>query len=611
MERGSDFQDYRLKEAMLLRTGSGQGHSHSDALDLNLFALGARMAADTATRSEGQLWSQPASSFSMVHNMVEVDGKNHPFYAQEGWPPGNFTNAEAWVETFKPLGEVQFVAGSAAASMHPDVTYYHREAALIGVAQGRESTAAYPEKITRQTKLPSGIELPRSYIFDVFRVAGGRWHTWCFHGAVSDDFQVNSELRPLPEDASKDDETDKLSRAYLRKLVNTRVGTTTDTVEATWRLSRTGAKYQTPLGEVETEPGEQNMLGVNYDPAAPRRFTRVSLLGHGGAPLLIGSAYSQAYKYLFPFLYVQLRGDEKGRESVFPAIIEAYQGEPTVTSKKLLPIENNETDARQAVAVEVGTVNGHTDICFAGGRPEKVRTVAGKDKMSGEFAYLSRDANGLRVATLIGGQVLQSDGISIQSETGKRSAQIIAADYSKRQITLDVALPEVLVGQEARIFNADHHTSYTIEKIENRDGHAVVTFTRTSLMARSPIDKIEGDKVTLTIMPFEGPANRSAGWTATDEAHHKLWKTKTGWNEMFHFAGAPVALADFTDADGDGRATVEMYDYGVGDTLELPTHVSLMRTDKGYEVRSDVAAQITMGATTHKVLPAALPVIIK
>jgi hypothetical protein len=321
---------------------------------------------------------------------------------------------------------------------------------------------------------------------------------------------------------------------------------------------------------------------------------------------------------LFPFLYVQLRGDEPGRESVFPAIIEAYQGEPTVTSKKLLPIENNETDARRAVAMEVTTINGHTDICYAGGRPEKVRTVKSAIQMSGEFAYLSRDAGAptgsrLRAATLVGGRVLQAEGVSIQTEAASRTAKIIAVDYGKREVTLDATLPEVLVGQEARLFNDDHHTSYTIEKIQNRDGHAVVTFTRTALMARSAIDKIEGDKVTLKTMPFAGHevANRAAGWTATDEAHRKVWKTQTGWNAMYRFAGASVAMPDFTDADGDGRATVLMYDYGIGDQFELPTHVSLTRVANGYAVQSDVAAQIKIGAATYQVQPSAQPVPIR
>lgn len=608
LEHGTEFRDYRLKEAVLLRTGSGQGHVHNDALDLNYFALGARMAADTATRNEGQLWSEPPSMVSMLHNTVEVDGKYHTTRREGDWPPGDFSRAEAWIETFKPLGEVQFMAGAARSSDHPDVTLFRREVAHIGVEAGRESGQSLPEKITKQTPHPGGIELPRSYIFDVFRVAGGRWHTWSFHGAVSDDFQVNSPLRALPADATKDDETDKWSRNYLRKLYEPRVSTSQDIVEATWRLSRTSGKYQTPRGEVETEPAEQNMLGVDYDQAAPRRYTRVSLLGQGGNPLLVGSPYSQGYKYLFPFLWVQLRGEENGRQSVFSAIIEAYQGEPSVTSKKLLPIADNETDAQRAVAVEVQTRNGYTDICFSGGRPDKVRTVAG-NKMSGELAYLSRNADGLRAASLVGGQVLQADGISIQAESALRTAKIIGVDYDKRQVTLDTMLPEVLVGQEARIFNDDHHTSYTIEKIENAGGHAVVTFTRTALMARSAIGKIEADKVTLATTPFGGHevANRDVGWTATNENHSKFWKTaKGGWNAMYRLAGAPVSLEDFADADGDKRATVEMYDYGVGDQMELPIHVTVTRaTYGGYQVLSDVAAEIKIGTKTKKIQPSA------
>lgn len=613
LERGTDFRDFRLKEAVLMRTGSGQGHAHADALDLNYFALGARMAADTATRSEGQFWSEPPSMVSMLHNTVEVDGKQHPWRSENDWPPGNFGNAEAWMETFKPLGDVQFMAGAAQSTVHPDVSLFLREVAHIGVEPGKDSTQPLPEKITRETKLPSDITLPRSYIFDVFRVSGGRWHTWAFHGAVSDEFQVNSDMRKLSPDETKDNETDKLSRNYLRKMHDPQVSTSKDIVEATWRLSRTGGKYQTVKGEIETEPGEQNMLGANYDEAAPRRYTRVSLLGHGGNPLLVGSPYSLNYKYLFPFLYVQLRGEEKGRESVFPAIIEAYQGEPTVTSKKLLTIEGNDTDALRAIAVEVQTRNGHTDICFAGGRPDKERTVAG-NKMSGEFAYISRDAQGLRQATLVGGKVLQAGDLSVNAAQDKYAAQITAVDYDKRQLTLDRELPMVMVGQQVRIFNEDHHTSYTIEAVQNANGHATLTFTRDALMARSSINKIEEDKVTLAIKPFAGHevANRNKGWTATNETNSKFWKTAAGgWDAMYRFAGAPVATEDFTDADGDDRATVVMYDYGPGDALELPIHVSITRTAQGYAVLSDVSAELKIGAKSCKLEPSAKAMLVK
>lgn len=612
IERGKPFQDYRLKQAVVLRTGTGQGHVHNDALDLNYFALGCRMSTDVATRNEGPLFTDPQSLLSMMHNVVEVDGKWHPLKAQDDWPGGSFSAAEGWVETFKPLGAVAFMAGAAKSATHPDVSFFHRDVAHITVEEGKESAKPLPEVVTNTTKHPGDIVLPRSYIFDVFRVAGGRWHTWCFHGAVSDDMQLNVPLRQLGNHPAGDNAQDNMSREYLRKMHEPRVGEATDVVEATWQLSRTETKKQTRLGEIEVAPAEQNMLGVDYDEKAPRRFTRVSLLGQAGKPVLLGNAISKAYKLYLPFVYVQQRGEAKGRESVFPSIIEAYQGEPVVVSKKLLPIDENETDARRAVAVEVKTRNGDTDICFSGGRPEKIRTVAGKEKMSGELAYISRDAQGLRQATLVGGQWLQADDFSIRAALDKYAGHILAVNYGKRQVTLERALPPAAVGQEVRIFNNEHHTSYTVEAVRNEDGHAVITFTREALMARSPIEKIEADKVTLKMRPFGHEiANRSAGWTAANEANSKSWKTAVVWNNMYRFGGAPVAMEDFTDTDGDGRATVAMYDYGPGDSLELPVHVAVTRTAQGYQVLTDIPVEVKIGAKVQKLQPLTQPALIK
>ena len=61
--------------------------------------------------------------------------------------------------------------------------------------------------------------------------------------------------------------------------------------------------------------------------------------------------------------------------SAFVALVEPYAGQPFITAQRTLPVTGNEADALRAVAVEVKTANGRTDLCFADGRPEKTRRV--------------------------------------------------------------------------------------------------------------------------------------------------------------------------------------------------------------------------------------------
>jgi len=76
---------------------------------------------------------------------------------------------------------------------------------------------------------------------------------------------------------------------------------------------------------------------------SPPKFTRLHLLGQKGAPVYTDWCLCKQWKYGFTNLYTS-RQAEGNAESVFPAVIEPYVGEPFVTSVGLLNIEGNDAD---------------------------------------------------------------------------------------------------------------------------------------------------------------------------------------------------------------------------------------------------------------------------
>ena len=146
-------------------------------------------------------------------------------------------------------------------------------------------------------------------------------------------------------------------------------------LEATWRYAHDGKTGS-----------EQKMLRANFEADGPRKFTRLHLLDAAGTRALQaqGASLHDPIPHRYTCLLAQRRG--KQLESAFPALIEPYAGEPFILGCQLLPVADNEPDALRAVAVEVRTAAGHTDLCFADGPPEKTRTLGGF-RAAGQFAY--------------------------------------------------------------------------------------------------------------------------------------------------------------------------------------------------------------------------------
>jgi hypothetical protein len=619
LEGGTHQDDFRFRRAATLRVGLGWGHSHRDTLDLQLFGLGCQMTPDGGQRPG---YGHPECPMTMNHNVVEVDG-------DASKDAGNW-EGHAWVRQLSDLPGSHFLQAEAVPPLNkPQVRYAGRSIALIDADEGQAGVMLDPV-LTLKTVYDRNVVLPKAYVFDVSRVAGGKRHTYGFHGCPEDEFTINA-ANPISVQ-TPDEATNRLDRDvhYLRRYVLDGcqgAGEAPETVVATWRLGRDPFTFKTKGGrldegkekEFKCAAPEPLMLGANFNPDAPRKYTRLHLLGQSKARCLWGKWLSAAdggtVGQWFTQLHVMQDGDQD-RESVFPAVIEMYDGEPAIRSARLLEIAGNEADAQRAVAVEVKTANGHTDILADDGRPGKNRKVAlvgGKTlAMNARFAYVSTDSNGLRQASMARGTELDCPGvIRILTRQPAYEGAIAVVNHQDRFLELAVSVPRKLVGASSwDVGNTQHRTSLEVTGATEGAGR------RTRLSFRKSLELVctrvtgvnvedgvvTGRLVSITMGSEEDNGMKpgmTRGLRASNEAMTKWWmcEYRGGSRDQgyaYKLTGAPIEDGDFPV-----NGAIRIWEIGEGDTAELATFAGIRRSPEYaglYEITANVPFTLALPA---------------
>jgi len=577
LESGVQFDDPRFRRDVYLRIGQGLGHEHSDTLDLQGHAHGYPFTIDGGQRTG---YSQPTDDKTFLHNLVEVDGAD--------WL------GHSWIETLSDAEGARYLSARAEPPLnHTNVSLYRRQVALIDVDQGGLVTHHPPEGPVGI--LPRETISPNAYIFDVVRVAGGRLHTYCFHGPIEDELLANTKNKV---GADKLTEADKKYLGQLELDEKKSAGDAPEIIEATWRMTRD-----------KTAGNEQAMARAIWDEAAPRKYTRLHVLGQQGARVLTGALNCRQWKYSFTSLFVQQRSAAQS-DALFPAIIEPYVGEPFIVSRRLLSVRDNENDALRAVALEVQTKNGHTDMLFADGRPEKVREVRGSKSalsVSGEFAYYSTDQDGLRQATLTGGRLLQTPAVTLKLAERERTGKVIQADVAGKTMVIDQVWPTaaLLNQSDFEVGTPGRMTTYTIGTARASAKTTTLTVTGGGVFYISRVKAVNAEKKQVQCVlalpnttkedprPCPGEDKR---WVAANEKLTKFWRAdylgpdaETG-NYVFQLDGA-VSAADFGPEGG-----FCLLEYGAGDTVRQSASASLRRVAPDtYELTADGEVEVTLG----------------
>lgn len=573
LESGLEHDDPRFRRAAYVRVGFGIGHQHADTMDLQVVAQGCPATIDGGQRSG---YSAPSDGTTRVHNVVEVDGKGFQGYS--------------WVRTLADAPGARYLM--AEAEPPEGTTLFRRQVALIDVDEGQGSQPLPIEAQKPGSKLPAGVTPANSYVFDVFRVAGGKTHTYCFHGTVEDEFQWNvGDAKPVAEDDASE------VGQYLapfKSLPDKRfAGTAPDVLEATWRQTRDPKLF-----------GNERMhRGANYSDDLPRRFTRLHLLDAKGAKAMRGSLNCKNFKYDFACLFVQKVAEKDSQDTTFIALIEPFVGEPFITSKRLLEApacavdrepENLHNPAYKAVALELKTANGHTDVLFADGLPFVQRLISeARMQVTGEFACVSTDKGGLRLATLVGGALLEAPGIKLQPAGRERTGKVVKVDYLAKTLWIDQPWPASARPSVFEIGQPGHWSTYTALDVRPDGDLTRITVENGADYFRSAVEEVNAEKGTVRCALGPTMGNRpgiNKGWVASDDEATSFWRADVAGDKTFKLTGGPVTKEAF------GKAGVlRLWEYGVGDTVRQSTFASVRRVAPGqFELTADVDVTVTL-----------------
>ncbi|MGB2822533.1 MAG: hypothetical protein WBF17_16225 [Phycisphaerae bacterium] len=581
LEAGLEHDDPRFRRAAYLRVGHGMGHQHDDTFDLQIVAHGLPMTVDGGQRPG---YSSPGDRASRIHNTVEVDDRSF--------------RDHSWVTALADRDGARYLA--ARACPPAGARLYRRQVALIDIdPPGRARRLSVDQQSpNRSAVLPKVAATPRSYVFDVFRVAGGDRHTYCFHGSLHDDFQWNAADPARPAEGS--DEAQYLALFKVKPEMSF-IGRAGEHFQATWRMA---------LEMPGPGAGEKEMLGRSYDPAAPRKYTRLHLLGAAGARAMRGQAVCRQWKYEYTNVMVRRRSPTgQPLDSVYAAIIEPYAGKPFLTGLRQLKVEGAGGGARRPVAVEVKTSSGHTDVCFADAGDVRLQEVPdAKLGAAAEFAYHSTDANGLRQVTLVAGTKLESPHVRIEVAEAARRAKVVKVDYLRRQVWIDRPWPRctqpfvIEVGPAA----TQHQTTCTVVRVEPADGGSILTLQRGADYYRSEIRRFAPGVVECTLKPLLGYVRGNhRDWVASNDARTKFWRAEYLGDGRFRLttaSGRSPSPAPIERELFGPRPVLDLWEYGVGDTAAFRTSVSLRRTASGqFLLEADAAVSVSLRAGSAQV----------
>jgi hypothetical protein len=460
LEGNTGSDDFRMRNSLVMRTGYGAGHSHSDQLNIEYFSRGVVAVPEFGGRGG---YGVPATTAAQSHWLATVDGR---------------TGYAGWTSLVAHLPETPCAEGW----WQERGAEVRRFVSLVDAGDGN------------------------AYIFDVIRAKGGKERTYYFHGNETEPVDVegikSSRTAPnLPTAGAGDDEIDSLIQEMKKdssgkaqftwnpSMFSHNLDATDketkipgDVYQAVWpmkksmeeRIQRRSMSFDFAAGEKPTLVPVQN---------TPRIFTRLMLFGAKGMKNKMFIASSDQVNYRIPCIQVT---DERKPEdsSVFLSLVDCFSGKPVVQSARRVTVSGSDS-AATALEVEIG--KERLDTLVQSEMIDAVHAVKGKHPLSaaGRFAFLSMDGKQPRAGSLVNGTRLDAaNGIGLRLEIPAYEATVAEVDYNRRLITLDRKIPASLVRGSCFIIGSE---PFQVSDVSDGEKGTVLHFEKSALAVQAPL----------------------------------------------------------------------------------------------------------------------------
>jgi hypothetical protein len=323
------------------------GHSHHDRLNIEFFDHRQSMLPDLGYPDQWGAKAQHFTQNSLGHYSVLVDEQGEKDYKA------------GYLDFIKGSGGVQVVSARAERCF-PGTSLYRRETALVDLSA------------------------ENCYLFDVFRVRGGKQHDWSFH------------LPPVPAWGVEGLELSEPGNGTL----------------AGENIAQ-GDEYPAANGFNWLVKPQRGKPAGNFTlisrANAPYPEMRMTMLSGCADEVIVADHESPRVKANLPPYMKWLVARHKGKDnlsSAFAAIIETSQGGAKIQQVQRLEASGG----TEPVVAEVKTAT-YTDTLISDETGEKPITLKSGGQFQGRWGMVRRAATGLKQAMLIGGDKLSMDGL--------------------------------------------------------------------------------------------------------------------------------------------------------------------------------------------------------
>ncbi len=387
--------------ALWIHYGCRKGHSHSDCLNIGLYAKNVDMLPDLGYPEYTGPWPKRVAwtSHTVSHNTVMVND------TRSAYSPGGKINLFA----VQPPLRIMDVSSKAA---YKGVDAYRRTVALVDVST------------------------TDSYVFDVFRVRGGKNHRLSYH-ALGHETTVTGLSLVKQARGTLAGEDVKSGEFYDGKKG--------------WGYKGSGMMYlydvrrsAGPVDSYFTVDWKINDLRKRVAKGQPWPHLRLhSLSASDQVALAMGDPPQNKRGNPRRLAYLVQSRLGANVQSQFITVLEPYAGRPFIRTVRKLRVRHD-AGAHSVAAVAVGLENGMTDIVISCEGPTRVK-VEGGIEFEGRFALVRLAAGGgIKLMRMANARRLEAKGVELTSPIAAYRGRVVNVDSSNpadNRVFLDPPLP--------------------------------------------------------------------------------------------------------------------------------------------------------------------------